>query len=76
MPAWLNLMGQLLFEQESLALAMPQSQARFEREQAFQLQRIKQMSDDKQRLVVQKLHLFNLAFDLCRIIPTLIRQKR
>ena len=40
MPAWLNLMGQLLFEQE----------------QAFQLQRIKRMSDDKRRLVVQKLY--------------------
>ena len=56
MPAWLNLMGQLWFEQESLALATPQSQARFEREQAFQLQRIKRMSDDKRRLVVQKLY--------------------
>ncbi len=56
MPAWLDLMGQLLFEQESLALALPQAQTRFEREQAFQLQRIKRMSDDKRRLVVQKLY--------------------
>ena len=36
MPAWLDLMGQLLFEQESLTLALPQAQARLVVQKLYQ----------------------------------------